>query len=661
MVLFDKMALEQDDFKSTKQVLELIGLSQDEIDTYFQLTGRGPVLVGEIALLVNVTEQRATQIAKNLLNKGLVREVPGKTPFYVALPPYTALLNQISQFKSVVMKIRESTPKVLELKFSQIEEQSAKLGKLNEYRNYIHMMKTNLPLQLKGQFTRVEKELESVKKFQNIRSFILNLREIVPSEIVKEFGIVEDRLEKMKAEISDAFEKQFRIGALKSMAEKIVSRIISEQFLDLTDYFKEKFVKAIENTLDQVTNQLASISDAAGEMSIDLGDTFTDIEGGLKETLEDLDKRISTVYEDVDKGIEELKQMFQKEIYKTLEEDIMLNIINQLDLSEYTMTEFFDRSKKASMLSYKDVWFVRSIEGMKAQINETLTRLKMKVHIIAPSLDDIDIVAISNVKKHVNVRISTNFDWNNDEHKAKLAQILKYTNVNIRHYPRENLWAINRDSEEVVLCAVSKKEELGLEIAGMGSVIEEHVKLFTGILEEVWMQAKKVSDEDIRYSLGADFQLPAQRETEPIIPKIVPKLSEPIAPIKSESSISPSYKPKNVESFNKKPQLEKITQIKAQPSIEVPKQIPSDLEGGSILRQFTEVINNLDKKFGNEISADIEKIRNKIEEEKGYSSVLGQMNITIASLNLLPNLLSNAEIEETKKKIEFWISKLNIT
>ncbi|MFX1481461.1 MAG: hypothetical protein ACFFCI_25560, partial [Promethearchaeota archaeon] len=187
------------------------------------------------------------------------------------------------------------------------------------------------------------------------------------------------------------------------------------------------------------------------------------------------------------------------------------------------------------------------------------------------------------------------------------------------------------------------------------------VKLFAGILEEVWMQAKKVSDEDIRYSLGADFQLPAQRETEPIIHKIMPKFSEPIAPIKSESSISPSYKPKNVESFNEKPQLEKITQMKTRPSIEVPKQIPSDLEGESILGQFTEVINNLDKKFGNEISADIEKIRNKIEEEKGYSSVLGQMNITIASLNLLPNLLSNAEIEETKKKIEFWISKLNIT
>ncbi|MFW9952715.1 MAG: helix-turn-helix domain-containing protein, partial [Candidatus Thorarchaeota archaeon] len=365
----------EDEFKSTRQVLELIGLTYDEINAFFQLTGRGPVMVGEIALLCDVPDDRASEIAKKLLSKGLVREVPGKTPFYMALPPYTALLNQIKSFKEIVSKIRETTPKTLQLKFKDIEEQSEKLGRLEEYRNYIQMMKTNLPLQIKSQFGKVEKELERVKQFQEIRSFIINLREIVPEEIVKEFNIVETRLEKIKSEISEAFEKQFRIGALSSLAEKIVSRIISEQFIDLTDYFKEKFVRTIQDTLDQVTNQLATISDAAGEMSTDLGGTISDIQTGLKDTLEDLDNRISKVYQDVEKGIEELKNLFQKEIYETLEKDIMKNIIDQLELSEETMNEFWERSKKASMLSYKDVWFVRSIEGMRAQVNEALTRL----------------------------------------------------------------------------------------------------------------------------------------------------------------------------------------------------------------------------------------------------------------------------------------------
>ena len=41
---------------ATMQVLELIGLAHDEVDTYFKITGRGPVMIGEIALIADVAE-----------------------------------------------------------------------------------------------------------------------------------------------------------------------------------------------------------------------------------------------------------------------------------------------------------------------------------------------------------------------------------------------------------------------------------------------------------------------------------------------------------------------------------------------------------------------------------------------------------------------------
>jgi hypothetical protein len=408
-------------------------------------------------------------------------------------------------------------------------------------------------------------------------------------------------------------------------------------------------------------------------MSTDLGDTFTDIESGLSETLEDLDQRISTVYEDVDKGIEELKQMFQQQIYQTLEEDIMMSIIKQLDLSENTMNEFWERSKKASMLTFKDVWFVRSVEGIKAQINESITRLKMRIHIIAPRLADVDLVALSKVKKHINVRISTNFNLGDPKDKAKLAEIIKYPNIGIRHYPREDLWGINRDYEEVVVCAVSKVGEEELEIAGMGSILEEHVKLFAGVLEEVWMQAKRISDEEIRYSLGADFQAPPQKKFEPILAKanidVKTEISMPNQTIsfKSEPSIKPQSISKEIEPLEPLKQKEKIDQKplvepqeKPITSIQIPKPETLDFEGKSLSELFTVIINNLDKKLGTETSSDIEMLRNKIVEERGYSRVLSQMSITIAALKTVPNLLSGAEREDTIKKINFWRKQLNI-
>jgi len=657
------------EFKSTKQVLELIGLTQDEIEAYFHLTGRGPVMTGEIALLINISEEKAVDVAKNLLEKGLVREIPGTNPFYIALPPYSALLNQIQNFKEIVRKIQKSTPKALQLKFKEIEEHSAKLSKFTEYRNYINIMKTNLPAQIKAQFSKVEKELDNVKKFQEIRRYILNLREIVPDEIIKEFSVVETRLERIKSEISIAFEKQFRIGALKNMAEKIVSKIISEQFVDLTDYFREKFVNAIRNTLDQVTEQLASISDVAGDMSTDLGSFLSDIVSGLEETLEDLDGRISTVYEDVEKGIEELKGLFQREIYKTLEEDIMGNILKQLDLSEKTMTEFWERSKKASMLSFKDVWFVRSVEGMKAQINESLTRVKAKFHIIVPRLEEIDLVALSKVKKHVNVRISTNFDWNNPNDQLKLAEIVKYPNITIRLHSREDIYAINRDFEEVVICAASRSKLGDMEIAGMGSILEEHVKLFAGVLEDTWIQSRKVKIDEIMYAIQSSQRI--EKVQQPIQQTTFQMPQTPSVPIKPEIQIEPTttiVENNVLKPFEQKPIVPAQPTIPQLPTIEQQGGVKEPLatldsilnKEGTISQLFDDVINLLDKKIGSEISKDLEHIRNRITEEIGYTAVLNQISITIASLKIVPKLLSSMEVEDTLKKINFWRKKINI-
>ena len=627
-------------------------------------------MTGEIALLINISEERAAVVAKNLLEKGLVREIPGANPFYIALPPYSALLNQIQNFKEIVKKIQESTPKTLQLKFKEIEEQSAKLGKFNEYRNYINIMKTNLPAQVKAQFSNLEKELENVKKFQEIRGFILNLREIAPEEVIKEFDVVETRLEKIKSEISIAFEKQFRIGALKSMAEKIVSKIITEQFGDLTDYFREKFVNSIQGTLDQVTEQLASISDVAGEMSVDLSKFLSDIVSGLEETMEDLDGRIATVYEDVNKGIEELKGTFQREIYKTLEEDIMTNILLQLDLSEKTMTEFWERSKSASMLSFKDVWFVRSVEGMKAQINEALTRVKAKFQIITPKLEEVDLVAVSKVKKFVNVRISTNFDSNNPKDQEKLAEILKYPNIQVRLYTRENLYSLNRDFEEIVICAASKSEFGGIEIAGMGSVLPEHVKLFAPLLEDVWIQSKKISDDEIRYSIGATPgmaapQQPVQSSTfkMPEMPQHVNKTVIQPEPIKTFETTSVLKPLEQEESVPIQPVVPIQPAVPIQP-IDSPKPIqptgPAAGMEGSVSELFDAVLNNLDKKLSSEISDDLEYLRARITEDIGYVSILNPMSITIATLRSVPNLLSSMEIEDVRKKINFWRKKINI-
>ena len=58
--------MSRDGDSATKQVLELIGLAQDEVDTYYKMTGRGPIMLGEIALIAEISEEKAREIAENL-------------------------------------------------------------------------------------------------------------------------------------------------------------------------------------------------------------------------------------------------------------------------------------------------------------------------------------------------------------------------------------------------------------------------------------------------------------------------------------------------------------------------------------------------------------------------------------------------------------------
>ena len=664
---------------SIKQVLELVGLAPEDIRTYFKITGRGPVMLGEISILTNVSEEKAHKIAQNLLDKGLVREIPGKTPHYMALPPYAALLNQIKQFREIVENIQQKTPKLLEERFKSIEQQTAKLQKLEDYRDHIHKMKENLPAQIKAQFSRFEDELEQVKKFHEIKQFILNLREIVPEDITNDFKKMEDRLEVIKTEISNAFETQFRVGALKKMAEKIVSNIMYKEFNEIVNEFKGKIVNTTQGMLDDVVGQLGSLSEAAGEISTGLDTTFDDIESGLKETLEDLDNRIKSVYSDITGGIEDLKTMFQNEIFQTLQRDIITNILNQLELSENTMKEFWERAKKASLLTFKDVWFVRSAEGMRAQINDSISRVKMRFHLIAPRLDDIDMVAIKDVKRHVNVRISTNFDINDKEDKQILDSLKEYPNIDVRHYPRENLWSINKDFEEVVVCVVAPGVSPDqMEIAGMGSILEEHVKLFAAVLEDVWIQSKKQDHIEITHAVqhprtGDRLVKPSEyRERTEMAQKEDEILSTPSSEslppaettqeTQSVAPVSKEIEKRIQEESNIQPPSPKAESIE-EPEIKSVHELPEE-EGGkkemSLRDEFSKLDSQIKELTAVELSSELSKLKDIILEQKGYSSVLKQINLSISMYKNVGGRLNEAEIEELENKIRFWKSKLGI-
>lgn len=656
-------------FEKTKEALGLLGLNSADIDTFFKITGRGTVTKGEICILQDITFEEADDIVNNLLLKGLLREIPGKTPHYLALPPYSALLSQLSQFKSLISNIQENTPKDLENRFKTFENQVMKVKKLEDYQKYLVKLRNELPQNINNQLNSLQSSLNQVKELQEFNEYMNKLKGEVSTELNNEFILFKDRLEGIKTKITSVFEKQFRISALKSFAEKIVTQIISEEFGFIQEFFEEKFVNKIQNTLDQILERILSVSTTAGEISSTVGGTFEEITKNLEDTLKETEFKLSEVQNDILNTFNELKKVFKDEIFETIQSDILREIFEKLELSEKTMQEFWDRAKQASFLSFQDVWFIMSEEAMKAQINDSLSRAKMRVHIISPKLQDIDIISLKNVPKHVNIRISALVDQSTD--KELFEEITSLGNVIIRNYSRQNIWAINRDFEEVVVCVLSHTESNTFEIAGMGSILEEHIKMFAGVLEGVWMESEKIMHK-------IDREVGEGTKKEPL--EIKPILKMESAPVSTkkiktkpiEASTEVRIKPKKEEYVSQKPISKPTSKQISKPILkpvqksEQPKNVGSkkisliSLEDTSefIIKNFDLIKSMIDTENGSDISEKLEEIRESLLEKIGFSLILHQISGWVKDLRKIKTPIPDSSKQELSKEITNWVNKL---
>ncbi len=240
----------------------------------------------------------------------------------------------------------------------------------------------------------------------------------------------------------------------------------------------------------------------------------------------------------------------------------------------------------------------------------------------------------------------------------RFKQIAEYPNFALRHYGRENLWSINKDFEEVVVCVLSRTEEGELQIAGMGSVLEEHVKLFAAVLEDVWIQSKKLDHVEVLHELRRipEPSFPKERPI-PEIPAPITKEPERITPTVPERPSVIQHEPVKLEPIAKIETPVEPPAIKPEPSISTAAIGSTDAYLSS---QIDGLLNNLTIMTGYDIAAKLQNIQDDILEKKGYSAVLRQIRMGITPLKSNHNLLNPAERQDLIDKIKFWRSKLKI-
>ncbi|MEJ2277194.1 MAG: hypothetical protein P8Y70_05505 [Candidatus Lokiarchaeota archaeon] len=262
-----------------------------------------------------------------------------------------------------------------------------------------------------------------------------------------------------------------------------------------TDEFNERLILELRDKLKDTISDINEITESSIKSGEEIKLIFGDISNDFNNSVINANDKITGISDDVLGSFADLKDLFSTKVINTLE-DVLDKILDKLETSEATTVQFWQKAKQSEAMTMKDIWFIRSKEAAKAHIKEEIVNTRAKILIVVPEITDLDLETIKSRPHHINIRISTSIDRNNSQHQEILKELDQYANVTCRHRDLQNLWGANKDYEEVIVCVYSKKKEDGsikAEIAGIGSIIDEHIKIFVPILEEAWLNSTKLT------------------------------------------------------------------------------------------------------------------------------------------------------------------------
>ena len=660
----------------TKQVLSEIDLTDDEIELYFRITGREAVSIGEMAILTGKTKAKCKEIADKFVQKGLFKEIIGAQPHYSALPPYAALVSQLRKFHQYISDIKKSIPAQLEKSFAKLESETGKVEVKPKPvpTELMTELKNNMLTQIRTQKKEFDDTLAVMDQIRGITDDITNIEgytetvmggqmgnlkkqfediNVKTSQIIKgQISDLKNEFDNIKGTVSQNLQK-LRLGVVQQTVDQVIDKVMNAKIKDISDNINVQLSVSQVAFTDELKKVAQGVdSELITKLKASLKDTLKNIDG-LSSKAQDEEKIYADITENFNKAVKmaeekiegisgttfeslgTLKNVFSDQIVATLD-NTLEDILNKLERSEKVTNEFWQQAKTGRSITMKDIWFIRSPEAAKAHINDEISKAKMRILLVAPQISDVNIKAIMERPPRINFRIAANIDFSNPDHAAIIEQFDKMDNVDYRHRALQNLWGINRDYEEVIVCVLSKAEVRGetiTEIAGIGSIIEEHIKIFVPILEESWMGARKEVMHSIKSSIEKEISTPK--------PQTHVKLKK--------------------EEQKERARLKPIVQV---PKVMVPQEsLPTEKPAGGeslLTKQFNLIFDSVESLMGLELSSALEKFQSEYIKEKGYNSVLKNIHNTSATLKSKTYVLSQPEKDDLKQKMNFWRTKLDL-
>ena len=199
----------------------------------------------------------------------------------------------------------------------------------------------------------------------------------------------------------------------------------------------------------------------------------------------------------------------------------------------------------------------------------------------------------------------------------------------------ENIWGVSKDMEEIILGAVS-----GLEVAGIGSIIDEHIKNFNPVLEGAWMKGHPIKSMDDAQMIQVK-RLPRQIQREIIV---------------TEANISPSSQTNVSERQSSSDEASvQFSQMMSDTFKAKKKEVSEQII--SKLNDIKLQLNESSKK--GDLGSKLEELKEFIITSYGFSRLVFDVSKISRKLQQdAMNTLNDVDIKDLKDNIDLWKDKL---
>ncbi len=411
------------------QVLGEIGLTPEEIEYYYLAIGFDTFSFDVLKkIMKNKTDAECKNLAKKFIEKGLFKEISAEIPHYTALPPYSALINQLKKFNDYISEIKSTTPKELDQSFSQLEKQTSEVNKLKSFANFMIGLKNKSLSKIESQNKEFESTISEIEKIQDIGNDLSNLEKNLNTALESQVPVLTSQFETIHAKTAEIL-KNLMLG-LTDAFEKM-NKKITENVDQLTADFETKLNNISKKIFDANLNQVKEVVTQIRKIKGDVSLSVQTLKLGVLQKAVDqvvaksLNEWLKQTPASLLKPIKEIQDSSQIEIQRTKEKlNEYFNEIKKVNVDGILMTSL-DINKQLKLI--QDV----SSEGVKqtTKLIETNLFQDLRKSIETP-INRINIIAASsinsgNILKQIFNEISQDFNETISSSGEEISKITK--------------------------------------------------------------------------------------------------------------------------------------------------------------------------------------------------------------------------------------------